>query len=181
MFSFGDFIKLIEPTIKPEKDSYGNYIDPNGGNTYRGSLDDPNQFEIIANPDYKPYIYTINTPFGDFDIPIDPNVGQFFDGISHFFQNIGKSVEGWYNISISLVENLPDVIANVQDLMLDVLGEVPGLIKFFTDLTVKVIREVRNILKNPTLLLLTSSTTVIMLLFVSLTVLTIAIKIWKRI
>lgn len=163
-----------------QKDSQGNYLNPNGGNIYKGDII-TGQTQVIADPNYKPYIWNINTPFGNIEVPLDEKVGQFFQGFENFFKNVGRTFEGWFNITTSLIENLPIVITNFQELMLDVMGEIPSLINFFTELTVKIVRELRKLLQNPTLLLLTTSTTLMMLLFVSLTALTIAIKIWKKV
>ena len=61
------------------------------------------------------------------------------------------------------------------------MGELPGLIKFFLELLVNIIRGIRDLIKNPTLLIITSISVITAAFLTTLAGLSIAIKIWKMV
>ncbi|MEJ1731337.1 hypothetical protein SMA90_33945, partial [Escherichia coli] len=69
----------------------------------------------------------------------------------------------------------------LSELTIETLGDLPEIIRFFVDLVINCIRGIRDIIKNPTLLVITGISVLIATFLTGLAGLTIAIKIWKHI
>ena len=185
--AFIDFLQLISPiqgVIKPggEVDDPDDLYD-GGGNVYEGNLD-TGEFRMYQNED----IYTIKTATGNIHIPVP----KFIKNLDQFISNLGKmvvktmefvpkAIDAGIEFGTQMLDMAIPTFEELSNLTLEIMSDLPDLIKFFTDITINTIRGIRDMIKNPTLLAITSISVLIALFLTGLAGLTIAIKIWKHI
>ena len=158
-------------------------ISDHGGNEYGGIIGDPESFYYKPNPDY----WIINAFGKKIEIDIRPikSVFNIFENIGKLTVTLANHVPKVIDQSIKffdqLIETSIPVFDQLSELTLDVMGELPGLIKFFLELLVNIIRGLRDLIKNPTLLIVTSISVITAAFLTTLAGLSIAIKIWKMV
>ena len=94
---------------------------------------------------------------------------------------VPKAIDAGIEFGTQMLDMAIPTFEELSNLTLEIMSDLPDLIKFFTDITINTIRGIRDMIKNPTLLAITSISVLIALFLTGLAGLTIAIKIWKYI